>query len=178
MSCSPVLAICLLFSSYSLPAAPVQRSSPCPRSSLTSPLPATPAPVVPLSFTLLMLLLFWNPLLRTHVPKLYVTSLAGVPASQYRIVVEEGAGILWKMFASMFPDRHPPELPSCAGGDAVILLPLFLLWQLSGLRGHVSSLSQEVPINPGAHGRGIEGPGLQTRFGLAFRNSTETQDGG
>lgn len=111
------------YSPVTLPAAPAHQSSPCPRSSLTSPLPATPAP---LSFTLLILLLFWNPLLRTHVPKLSVTSLAGVPASQHRIVVGKGAGILWKMFASTFPDRHPPELPSCAGGDAV-MLPLFLL---------------------------------------------------
>ena len=127
MSCSPVLAVSLLFSSYSLPAAPAQRSSPCPRSSLTSPLPAPPTPVVPLSFTLLILLLFWNPLLRTHVPKLYVTSLASVPASQHRIVVGKGAGIFWKMFTSTFPGRHPLELPSRAGGDGVILLPLFLL---------------------------------------------------
>lgn len=33
-------------------------------------------------------------------------------------------------------------------------------------------------MNPGACGRGVGGPGLQTRFGPTFRNATGAQDSG
>lgn len=73
-----------------------------------------------------------------------------------------------------------PELPSRLGEMGPLLfcseIPAAAALRAKRTLECPGSISRKVPINPGARGRGTEGPGLQTRFGFEFRDSTETQD--